>query len=114
MPSTSEQENTATSNIFIIIGGIVIVSIHIVIGITTRYMLPFLICLYAIGFAILALTFTRKKKTCMTSIESEMALYGSIFVIIVNVIAIFMIIVKMMRDGSNNYYGNNYYSSYSR
>ena len=98
------------SNITIIVAGIVIVSIHIVIAFTTRFLFGVLMAFYTIGFAIMAIVFLQKKEQCTSSLEHEVGIYTSIFMIIVNVVMVIYIIYTVAKPAVP-YYNSNYRSS---
>jgi len=98
------------SNIAIIVSGIIIVSIHIVVAFTTKFLFGLLIAFYAISFAIIAIVFLQKKKKCMTQLEFDIGIYSSMFMIVVNVFMVVYVIYSIIQSSQNasSYYTPRY------
>lgn len=99
---TTSQETQQTSNIMLVLAGTMVVSIHFVLAMTTSYVYGILATVYVIGYVMVALSFIKKKRACMTQTEYDTAFYMSAFIISVQVITLILTLYFMMRSQSGN------------
>lgn len=100
------MENTNVTNIIIIFTGTVLIVLHVFLMLFNKHVYNLVVCIYAIGFAIVLLAYANNKKDSLTSTEYYMFFYISYFIIILETFS--FIIACMYLYDSTRYIGSRY------
>lgn len=89
-----------TSNIMLVLAGTMVISIHFVLAMTVSFVYGVLAIVYVVGYVMVALSFIKKKKACMTQTEYDTAFYMSAFILSIQVITLILTLYFMVRSES--------------
>ena len=101
---SSSEGSGQISNIMLVLAGTLVVSVHFVLAMTTKYVFGILVVIYVIAFGMLSLSFIKKKRACMTQTEYDFSFYIISFIISIQVMT-FILQLYFLLLSKNQQYG---------
>ena len=102
--SSNSTLRNQLSNVFMIVGGLIVLIVHLVLYVFSKDVFNIIMSIYIIAFAIIFLVFLQKKKLYTSDNEYTVLSYISFFVIGIELMVLILSFVGLYQSGNKYTY----------